>query len=52
MGACALRRYSDHRGKLLRKYKASKSVNRKISTDVPITWWSEDWNPVGQKGGF
>jgi hypothetical protein len=51
MGACALRSYSDHRGKLLRKYKASKSANRKFLTDVPFTLCSEDWNPVGQKGG-
>jgi hypothetical protein len=52
MGACALRSYSDHRGKQLRKYKTSKSANRNISTDVPFTWRSEDWDPVGQKGGF
>jgi hypothetical protein len=52
MGVFALRSYNDHRGKWLRKYRASKRVNWKISNDVPITWWSEDWNPVGRKGGF
>jgi hypothetical protein len=29
MDACALRSYSDHRGKLLRNYKTSKNANRK-----------------------